>query len=113
MKYYGKIGFWFGSYEVKPDVYRPKIVEKTYAGDVNWHNRHFTDNGNQNNDLKLNNQISILADLYFQENFSSIRYVTWGGAKWRVTNVEVGYPKAVLTIGGVYNGSGEETSTTS
>lgn len=110
MKFYGLIGFWEGNEEISPGIYEDKIIEKPYSGTVNWHNRHFVDNGNQNEDLKMNNQISILADLYFQKNFSSIRYVIWGGAKWKVTNVDIGYPRVVLTIGGVYNGPGGETA---
>lgn len=108
MKFYGKVGFWDGSVETKPGVYKSKIVEKSYSGDVNWANRHFQPTENQNDDLKLNNQISILADLYSKQNFASIRYVVWNGVKWRVTNVEVNYPRLTLTIGGVYNGSGAE-----
>lgn len=106
MKFYGTIGFWDGSSEIKPGVYKPTIIEKLYSGNVNWNNRHFQPSENQNDDIRLNNQISILSDLYAQQNFSSIRYVVLNGVKWRVTNVEVNYPRLVLTIGGVYNGSG-------
>ena len=109
MKFYGKVGFWEGSVEVKPGEYKPRIFEKLYSGDVNWANRHFQPTENQNDDIKLNNQISILADLYSRQNFSSIRYVVWNGVKWRVTNVEVNYPRLVLTIGGVYNDTGAKT----
>lgn len=109
MKFYGKVGFWAGEEEVKPGVYKSSIVEKLYSGDVNWNNRHFQSSENQNEDIRLNNQISILSDLYSHENFASIRYVVWNNVKWRVTNVEVNYPRLVLTIGGVYNGTGAET----
>lgn len=109
MKFYGKVGFWAGEKEVKPGVYKPVIVEKLYSGDVSWNNRHFQSSENQNDDIRLNNQISILSDLYSHENFASIRYVVWNNVKWRVTNVEVNYPRLVLTIGGVYNGTGAET----
>lgn len=108
MKFYGNVGFWVGDKEVKPSVYKPVIIEKPYSGNVSWNNRHFQTSQNQNDDIRLNNQISILADLYSQENFSSIRYVVWNGVKWKVTNVEVNYPRLVLTIGGVYNGTGAE-----
>lgn len=110
MKFYGAVGFILGNREIKPGVFRPEIVERNYPGDVNWNNRHFQSTEHQNEDFRLNNQISILSDLYSQENFSSIRYVVWNNAKWRVTNVEVNYPRLTLTIGGVYNGSGTETA---
>lgn len=113
MKFYGRVGFWSESVEVKPGVFRSCIIEKPYLGDVKWNNRHYQTTENQNDDLRLNSQISILADLYAQKNFSSIRYVIWNDIKWRVTNVEVGYPRITLTIGGVYNGTGEKTTPTS
>lgn len=113
MKFYGSIGFWIESVEVKPGVYKSKMIERPYCGDVNWNNRHFQQSENQNDTIKLNNQISILDDLYSHQNLASIRYVVWNGVKWRVTNVEVSYPRLVLTIGGVYNGTGaEETEAT-
>lgn len=108
MKFYGKVGFWFQDKEVKPGVFKPAIVERLYSGEINWNNRHFQPSENQNEDIRLNSQISILSDLYSKENFASIRYVEWNGTKWRVTNVEMNYPRLVLTIGGVYNGTGTE-----
>lgn len=108
MKYYGEVGFWVEDHEVKPGVFKPYIIERLYSGEVNWNNRHFQTTENQNDDVRLNNQISILSDLYSHQNFASIKYVMWNGVKWRVTNVEVNYPRLVLTIGGVYNESGTE-----
>lgn len=108
MKFSGKVGFWVDDKETTPGIFKPIIVEKDYVGNVNWNNRHFQPSDNQNDDIRLNNQVSILSDLYSQENFSSIRYVIWNGVKWRVTNVEINYPRLVLTIGGVYNGVGAE-----
>lgn len=109
MKFYGMVGFWIQDYEAKPGVFVPAFVEKPYSGDVNWNNRHFQASEDQNDTIRLNNQISILCDLYSHANFSSIRYVIWNNVKWRVTNVEVNYPRLTLTIGGVYNDTGTET----
>ena len=33
-----------------------------------------------------------------------IKYIRWMNAVWNVTNVEVLYPRLILTIGDVYNG---------
>lgn len=112
MRFYGIIGFWFQSKEVRPGIFKSVIDERKYSGYVNWSNRHFQASENQNEDIKLNNQISILADMYAKQNFASIRYVVWQGVKWRVTNVEINYPRLTLTIGGIYNGPGEQTSQT-
>jgi hypothetical protein len=57
-----------------------------------------------NDDLSVNNSISIVADEYANEHFFAIRYVAWAGTLWTVTNVEVQSPRLLLTLGGVYNG---------
>lgn len=34
-----------------------------------------------------------------------MRYIEFMGAKWKITNIEVQYPRLILTVGGVYNES--------
>lgn len=112
MKFSGKVGFYFDDVEIREDVYGPKIVEKSYTGDVKKDRRSFQDSGsNKNPTFTINNQISILANLYAINNWTSIKYVEWKGTKFEVTSVEVSYPRLILTIGGVWNGkASEETS---
>lgn len=57
-----------------------------------------------NDDLSVNNSISIVADAYAIENFFAMRYVQWMGILWIVSTVEVQSPRLLLTLGGVYNG---------
>ena len=59
---------------------------------------------NLNDDITLNNKISIVTDLFADEHLYAIRYVVYGGSKWKVTSVELRRPRIVLSIGGVYNG---------
>ena len=33
-----------------------------------------------------------------------MKYLTMGGVRWIITNVEVAYPRLILTVGEVYNG---------
>lgn len=110
MKFAGRIGFWEKDRETKPGVYRPRIVEKTYIGDVLRNVRRFQTAENQQNDnLVVSNRISIFSDLYMRNNWSSIKYVLWNRVKWKVTSVDIGsYPRVILDLGGVYNG--EETA---
>lgn len=103
MKFSGKIGFWEQDAEVSPGVWRPRIVERSYTGDVQKDTRRFMQSNTQNQTFTVNNQISILGDLYAQNNWASIRYVVWKGTKWSVTDVQVTYPRLTLTLGGVYN----------
>lgn len=105
MKFSGKIGFDFGTREVKPGVYRPVIEERPYVGDIYQNNRiHSSSSEKQNEDLKLSNRLSIISDLYVQNNWSSIRYVVWKNARWKVTQINVEFPRIVISMGGVYNG---------
>lgn len=106
MKFSGKIGFWIKDAEIKPGVYKPSIIEKAYTGDVKKNMRRFQSAENQQNDnLRLNNQLSIISDLYMQKNWSSIKYVLWNGVKWSVSSIDIGSPpRVLLELGGVYNG---------
>lgn len=106
MKFSGKIGFWVEDIETKPGVFKPNIIEKSYVGDILRNNRRFqTAQNQQNENLVVNNQISIVSDLYIQQNWCSIKYVLWNGVRWKVSSVDIGsYPRVVLELGGVYNG---------
>lgn len=111
MKFSGKIGFWLEDVETKPGVYKPSIVERSYTGDVLRNIRRWqTGDNQQNENLVPNNRISIISDLFMQQNWGSIKYVFWNGVRWKVTSVDVGSPpRVIMDLGGVYNG---KTSTT-
>ena len=102
-KFYGNIGYAI-SKETAPGVWGEDIVEHKYSGDV-YRNTRKLQSGNQVNDgIDISNEISILSDPFANENFHSMRYVTYMGAKWKVSSVEVRYPRLILTVGGLYNG---------
>ena len=102
-KFYGSIGYAI-SKETAPGVWVEDIVEHYYSGDV-YRNTRKLQSGNQVNDsIDISNEISILSDPFANENFHSMRYVTYMGAKWKVSSVEVRYPRLILTVGGLYNG---------
>lgn len=105
MKFDGTVGFWKEDVEVKPGTFQSLIQERPYFGDVLKDRRSFKTSEYQNNDFTISNQISILADLYLQMNWTSIKYVNWKGVKWSVSHVNVEYPRITLTLGGVYNGT--------
>lgn len=101
-KFFGKIGFT-KTEETAPGVYREATTERDYRGDVLRNTRKWENGEHLNDDLNVNNQISIVADAYANENFFAMRYISWMGAYWKITNVEVQRPRLILTIGGVYN----------
>lgn len=101
MKYYGQVGY-AETVKTAPGVWEEQIVERDYYGDV-IRNMRRLEGQEVNEDLNISNQISIVSDPYANENFHAIRYVTYMGTKWKVTSVEVQYPRLLLTIGGIYN----------
>ena len=109
MKYYGKIGC-AEFQETAPDVYEETITERNYYGDVTRNTRRWQSGQNLNDNLELDNTLSIVADPYILQNFPAIRYVVWNGVKWKVKSVEVQYPRLILTIGGVYTENSDGTS---
>lgn len=101
-KWFGKIGY-ASTAETMPGVWEETIVEREYYGDVLRNSRRLQSTDKVNDDVNIANQISIVADPYANENFHAMRYVEFMGAKWKVTDVEVQYPRLVLTLGGVFN----------
>lgn len=85
-------------------VAREVITTRSYYGDVNRNIRRLQATDNLNDDIQINNEFSIVADPYANENFHAIRYVEYMGIKWKVSAVEVRYPRLILNAGGVYNG---------
>ena len=103
-KFYGTIGYGVTE-ETRPGVWTNKIIERTATGDVIRNTSHRTESSDSTNDnLKFNNQFSIIADPYVLSHYSSIKYVEFMGAKWKVTSVEPRFPRLILSVGGVYNG---------
>jgi hypothetical protein len=103
MRFFGSIGYGVPT-ETAPGVWEDTITEKNYYGDVIRNTRQEQDDQKVNSDLTVQNSISIVADAYASENFFAIRYVSWAGAKWTVSTVEVNRPRLLLRLGGVYNG---------
>lgn len=102
-KYYGKVGFRITE-EIRPAVSMPRIIEHSYAGDVLRNSVRIQSADKVNDDIDISNQISIVADPFARQHFHSIVYVRWMGTAWKVSMVDVQYPRLILTIGGVYNG---------
>lgn len=110
MRFFGEVGYG-ESVETPPGsgVWKDTITEQRYYGDVPQQSRQLTprpvnEGFSTNEDIIVNNQISIVADQYAVENFTKIKYVRWLGTLWIVTNVVVDRPRLILSLGSVYNG---------
>lgn len=103
-KWYGRVGY-VETVETEPGIYEPVAAERPYFGDLLKNVSKWATNTNSVNDnLNVANQISIVADPYAYQHFSSIKYVEFMDAMWNVTSAEPQYPRIILTVGGVYNG---------
>jgi hypothetical protein len=102
-KFTGTVGY-IDVVETSPGISQEVATEREYRGDLlrttqAWQNSEYL-----NDDFTINNRFSIVADAYAYENYSTIRFVNWKGAKWKVTGVEIKRPRIILTVKGVYNG---------
>ncbi len=103
MKYCGNIGFAVTE-ETAPSVWTETITERKYYGDVIKMSKRERDSQKVNDDILYpNNKISIIADPFIRDNLHTIRYIVWMNTKWKISNVEVSFPRLILDIGGVYN----------
>ena len=111
-KFKGIVGYVF-PYEHSPGIWMEKYEEQLVSGDVLKHARGWENGEGISSTLTLKNQISILANDYAFKNCSAIRYVRWMNTDWEVKDVEIQYPRIILTLGGVYNGTRYKRDSTS
>lgn len=105
-RYYGKIGFLSKEVESqdRPSRYIPVMEERYYAGEL-WKNYVKQQAADKLvDDFGINNDISIIADAYALNNFSSMKYVEFMGTLWEVKSVTVEHPRLRISFGGVYHG---------
>lgn len=105
-RFYGKIGFLKEETEseTRPSRYIPKMEERMYVGEL-YKNYARSQNADKSvDDFSINNDISIVADPYAMNHFSSMKYVEFMGTLWEISSVTVEYPRLRISFGGVYHG---------
>lgn len=106
-RFHGEIGFLRTiekDPENHPGVWVEELTKRNYYGDVLSNSRRWDQNENLNDNLVINNRISIVADKFANTNVGAMKYVKWQGLYWKITNAEIQYPRIILTIGGEYHG---------
>ena len=101
-KFYGNVGY-IVSAQTEPGVWEEQTKLVPYCGDLTRNTSRYQMSGNVNDDITISNTISIIADQYAIENFQHMRFVEFMGAKWKITNVDVQYPRITLSLGGLYH----------
>ena len=102
MKSSRKIGFT-ETKEPRAAVWENVTIERHFYGDVIRDIRKNQSSGQVNDDINISNRISIVSNSFVRDNLSFMKYIEFMGAKWKITDVEVQYPRLVLTIGGLWN----------
>lgn len=100
-KWYGKVGYVINE-EVEPGVWVEKPIERNYYGDTLSNMARWSSANQVNDNLTLANKVSIIADSFALQHYSSIKYVEFMGALWSVSSIESQPPRLILTVGGSY-----------
>ena len=103
-RFYGSIGFAIMQ-ETRPGIFEEVYVEHPYKGDVIRNNRQWSPSEHLNDNITINNEISIIADSFINCHFGVMRYVKWMGQAFEITSamIDTERHRITLTIGGVFN----------
>ena len=103
-KFYGPIGFALQPEESVPGNWITPVVEKNYRGDVLTNQVLIQSGEKVNNDVSIDNSISIVSDAYVYYNISFLKYFELNKIAWKIQSFSNNRPRIILKIGGVYNG---------
>ena len=98
-KYCGKIGYVAEEEETRPGYWEPVIKIRRDTKDSEY---------GSNDDILLNSRLSIISDAFANENYSKMRYATINNVKWKITNIDINYPRIIIDLGGLYNDTGRK-----
>lgn len=101
-RFSGDIGFSIEQYESSPGIWIDRMEVRHMTGEILSFIRSNQNDNNINDTLRLNNKFSIIADAFTLNNIMNIRYITYMGVKWKITNVDVQRPRLILTVGGIW-----------
>ena len=102
MKFYGEIGF-VKTDETAPGVWSETVIRRHYYGDILSFTKRYDNSQQLNDNININNRISIVADAFAYENFIFMKFIDFMNTLWKIESVEVQHPRLILSIGGVYN----------
>ena len=104
-KFSGNLGYELEAHEEAPGVWLPAgVVEKHSRGDIIRASKRYVTNDNMNDNVDIQNQISVIMDPFVQNNFQNLKYAVMYGVRWKIQSFEIVRPRLILTLGGVYNG---------
>lgn len=108
-KFSGAIGYAL-QVESAPGAWIDSVIEKNYRGDVILDQRRNQPSDQVNDNINIDNSISIMADAYAYENLGFMKYVVWNNVAWKIQSFSINRPRIVIQIGGIYNGERPDKS---
>lgn len=85
-------------------VLEVSVTERVYKGEVLETIASSQEADKVNDDIRLQDRISYVADDYALENLARIKFVLRMGIPWMAQTVRVEYPRIIVSLGGVYSG---------
>ena len=105
-KYYDDIGFVITSESLtEPSVYETTVTKVKVFGEVLKYEVRTENPGKVNDDVNINNQISIIATPYIIANLGNLAFVKFMGNYWKVKSYTVNHPRILIYLGGLYDGN--------
>lgn len=103
MKFYGKIGYLM-TVESKPGVWTEDLIERNYYGDLTRLSKSTQNESHLNDDIRISNTFSIVADQFAYDNFANMKYIEFMGVKWKIESIDASRPPRLeLMTSGKYN----------
>lgn len=85
------------------DIYIDDIEELDYYADILDNSKKWETSDSINDDITISNKISIISNPFCMNNLGNIAYVIFLGAKWKVKDIKIQFPRIILSVGGLYN----------
>ncbi len=102
-KWYGTLGFVQSS-ESAPGVWKDVVTKVETSGDLMQFEQRSQNSEKLTDDISFSNRISVLMDPFMMKNFQYLKFASFANSYWKVSSVNVQYPRMIFTLGGVYNG---------
>lgn len=102
-KWFGRIGYVIER-ETKPGVWREETDIRSYYGDIIQMNRRTDSSEYLNDNINISNRFSIIADPFAIQNSQYMKFLEFMDVNWKITSVEMQYPRLIISVGGIYNG---------
>ena len=102
-KFVGLIGYAL-PVESSPGIWSNEITEKPYRGDILTDQRSIQQVDQLNDNININNSISVIANAFAYANIGVMKYAVWNNVAWNIQSATINRPRIVIQIGGVYNG---------